>query len=1033
VKRHQIVFALLLCLSLAPHASAQSQGALGQITGRIEDASQGVLPGVSVKATNPATGLVRDTVSDADGIYTIALLPSGTYDVTAELAGFQSVKAEGIQVTVGSSITANLTMKVGAISESVTVTGQASTVETTAVRPSATLDASAIEKLPINGRRFQDLVVLTPNAQVDTSRGQIALSGQRGINTNVNVDGHDYNQPFFGGIRGGERSNAAPTIPQEAIQEFQVVAAGYSAEFGRSSGGLVNVVTKSGSNNMKGSAFYVNRYDKWASHNAFDQKAAPTQQQWGGGLGGPITKNKTFFFGAFEQQAVTVPRAVLFDTLSGFTPTPDIAEGYNYYKPFEVPYDQTNNAMTWLARGDTQLNAANRVTVRYSGSTNQAENGVSVGQQLFSTITNALSNNGTEKDHQNTIVGQWTNAGNAKRLLDFRAQYAKEVRPRLANVEQPNLTTNIGRTGTVNFLPTTQYDWRIQFQGSSTWQMKEHSIKSGGEFSRTYANQIFAFNQFGLYNISGTNTTTILDLLSVGGTTPNRLDATTATYLRQLGNGLVDYSVNTGAWFLEDSWRARPSITIDAGLRWDGQWNPTPGSSNTALVNTVKGFTFPNGRTVDPTQIPDSPNQWGPRLGFAWDPKGDAKTVVRGFTGLYYATTPGLLFSGPMANFRTPAGDLSAQLPLAGGGANNTVYKQLLAIGIDLNTMDLNHLPNVTPAQIQQIVSALGLTFDPNAGVQPILFDAKFRNPQSLQAGIGIERELSYGLTVGADYSQLHTTHLERNLDMNLPAPIVRPTDPAQRPFFGLLSGTNRPIASLGQVQVREATAHSMFRAFTLKTRLKRSYVQLNAAYVLSKSMSDDDNERDSGGFTTENNFNLAPEYSYARLDRRHQFTGGMLFFLPWDVMAASSFQLRSGVPVDAGFGSDVNEDRGGSNRPFSAPGVPFVRNGFRNQPTYDTTLHFEKAFKFSTSNAATIMFDVFNIFNRANIQFAGTQTLNYCANPVPADCGFGAPTNPNFLQLYDQDPASTRKGQYLLNNNAGNPRQIQLGIRYTF
>ena len=549
--------ALLLCL-VAEIASAQSQGALGQITGRIEDQSQGALPGVTVTAANPAAGIRREAVADADGIYTISLLPSGTYTLTAELQGFQGLKAEGVVVTVGSSITVNLVMRVGSISESVTVTGQASSVETTAPRSSVTLDATAIEKLPINGRRFQDLVVLTPNAQVDTSRGQIALSGQRGINTNVNIDGQDYNQPFFGGIRGGERSNAAPTIPQEAIQEFQVVAAGYSAEYGRSSGGLVNVVTKAGSNNLKGSTFYMNRHEKWASKNVFDQKAAPTQQQFGGGVGGPLRRDKVFFFAAYEQQEVTVPRAVLFDQLSGFTPTSETAEAFNFYKPFEVPYEQTNDAKTWLARADAQLSAASRLTIRYSGSNNEARNGVSVGQQLFSTITNALSNNGTEKGHQNTVVGQWTRASTSKMLLDVRGQYAKETRPREANAEEPNLTTNIGRTGTVNFLPTTQYDWRYQAQGNVAWQFGQHSIKTGAEFSRTYANQQFAFNQFGLYSISGTSTPTILELMSVGGTTakPVRFDRSdlpaparqrACRLLREYGRGVCGRFVEAAA------------------------------------------------------------------------------------------------------------------------------------------------------------------------------------------------------------------------------------------------------------------------------------------------------------------------------------------------------------------------------------------------------------------------------------------------------------------------------------------------------
>src|SRR5207249_5029007 len=171
----------------------------------------------------------------------------------------------------GSNDTRNLPMQRGVVSETLIVAAQSPLVTTSSTTQSTTRNATAIEKLPINGRRFQDLVVLTPHAQIDTSRGQISLSGQRGINSNISIDGADYNQPFFGGIRGGERSNFAPTIPQESIQEFQVVASGYSAEFGRSSGGLVNVVTKSGTNQFKGSAFFVDRDKGLASKNVFNQ------------------------------------------------------------------------------------------------------------------------------------------------------------------------------------------------------------------------------------------------------------------------------------------------------------------------------------------------------------------------------------------------------------------------------------------------------------------------------------------------------------------------------------------------------------------------------------------------------------------------------------------------------------------------------------------------------------------------------------------------------------------------------------------
>ena len=1019
----------------AVSAFPQSQATTGQIAGRAVDSQGGALPGVTVTVTNPATGFSRTVATNAEGLYTLPLLPPGTYEVNADLTGFQTVRRTQIAVTVGSNVTVDLRLGVAGVAEAVTVEGTGALVETGTDTRTTTLNSTAIENLPINGRRFQDFVTLTPTAQVDTSRGQISLAGQRGINTNISVDGADYNQPFFGGIRGGERSNFAFTIPQESIQEFQVVASGYTAEFGRSSGGIVNAVTKSGTNQFKGSAFFVDRDKGLASKNVFNQNAAPTQKQFGGSFGGPLQKDKVFFFAAYEQQKVTDPRAVLFDTLVGFNPTADQREAFDYYKSLETPFDATNDARAFLGRIDFQFSTANRLSVRYSHSSNEALNATSVGNSLFPTLTTALSNNGTEKDSTNTVVGQFTSVITPKLLLEVRGQYSKETRPRIANVEAPNVTTNIGRFGTVNFLSTTQYDWRGQGAANLTWINGAHTAKVGAEYNHVFANQTFGFNQHGLFTISGTNTATLLDILSVGGPIANRFDNSTVTYLRQIGNLLAEYATDEIAVFAQDSWKIRPNFTLNYGLRWEGAKNPTPAADNTVLVGRVQGFTFPSGRQADPTQIPSQWSQFGPRVGFAWDPANDAKSVVRGYTGIYYARSPALLWAGAMNNFRAIPGDLSVTLPFTvpAGNPNNTVFKQLLLIGIDLNKSPLANLPELTPAQLTQIASALGLTIDPFRNANPLMIDTSFQNPRAYQAGLGYERQVGNGITLAVDGVIVKTTHLQRNLDLNEPLPTIRPNDPAQRPFFGLNSGVSRPISTLGQVTVREATARSLYQALTVSARVQRSWGQANVFYVLSHSQSDDDNERDSGGFTYENAYNLGPEYADARLDRRHQLNGNVLLFLPYGFDVSTAFAIRAGVPIDVSVGSDANQDRGGPDRPYSAPGVPFERNAFRNRAVKEVNVRAQKSFKLGDRQKLVLTAEVFNVFNFDNIQYAGSAVTNYCAAPVPLDCGFSAASNLNFLQLRDQSPTSSRKGLYLLNNNPGPPRQVQLGVRFQF
>ncbi len=718
---------LLLVLVAVP-GFAQSQATTAELNGRVVDAQGGVLPGVTVTVRNEANGYVRTAVTNEQGLYSLPLLPPGTYEVSMELAGFASAKRR-TQLTVGASATVNQALQLTGIAETVTVTGASPLVETSSSIRTSTVGSQAIENLPINGRRFQDFVTLTPTVQVDTSRGQLSFAGQRGINANVNIDGADYNQPFFGGLRGGERSNNAFTVPQGAVQEFQVVAAGYSAEFGRSTAGLVNVITRSGTNQTAGSAFYVNRHRNLADKNAFGQIAAPTQQQFGGGIGGPIQRDRLFFFGAYEQQIFKNERAVAFN-LTGVPRTADNTEAFDYYRSLETDFEATNDAIALLGKVDYQWPAGSRVGLRYSYSSNEALNSNATGNALEATTISALSNNGTEKNGTNTVVGQYTSAFRSNLLFEGRAQYSRERRPREANEESPTVQNSVGNYGTVNFLPTTQVDWRVQGATNLTWVSGPHTVKTGLEYNHVYADQIFGFNQFGRWTLNG-SAASALEVMSLGGPTANRFDvpltgaATTATYLKQLGNLALEFDTDEIAIFVQDSWRVSPRLTLNGGVRYEAGFNPTPEANNDFMVNALNGVTFPLGRTVDPTQIPDQTGQFAPRLGFAWDVAGDGRTVVRGHTGLYYARTPGLLLASPLNNFRIPAGDLSIQLPFSvpATNPNNTLYRQLLLIGIDLNRFALNNLPILTTEQTTQIASALGLAVNPFAGAQPLVMD----------------------------------------------------------------------------------------------------------------------------------------------------------------------------------------------------------------------------------------------------------------------------------------------------------------------
>jgi len=1072
---------VLVALSMgwgAIPALAQSQASTGQIAGIVTDNQGAAIPNATVKATNDATGISNTATSGDDGLYRIVSLQPGIYTVTADAKGFVTSTVRSVEVLVGRTQDVKIGMGVSGVQETVNVTAGAIQVQTTRSEADSILNDKAIENLPINGRRFQDFATLTPSVQVDPSRGQLSISGQRGINANVNVDGVDYNQPFFGGIRGGERSNSAFTIPQESIKEFQVVPAGYSAEFGRSTGGIVNAVTKSGTNAMHGSGYYFHRPKELSKETDFFSAVkfnlngtraskglapvefvpAPTQQQFGGSFGGPIIKNKAFYFGSYEQQRIRIGRQVFFDNLAGVTTTAATQEAFDFYQSLQEPYQQTNDAKAFLVRGDYEINQSHRFNARFSWNRSEAKNAVSVGNALFPTISSALSNNGTEIDKLYTIMGQFTSIFNANMVNEARGQFAREERPRPANAREPLVTNGtLGNFGTVNFLgDNTEFDRRFQISDNLTWTKNSHTFKFGGEYNHSFVSQLFGFNQFGTFSLSGSNVPVLLDILSfspgVATGVVNRFDCISSitacgginvSYFRQIGNLQASYNGDELAFFGQDSWRIRPNLTLNYGLRWEEQYNPSPQADNTTLVNKVKGFVFPSGASYDPTRIPDSGNQWGPRFGFAWDPMSDGKMVIRGYSGIYFARTPLLLFASPINNFRSTPGDVSVTLPFntAGLAPGNplktcqTIYCQFNLIGVDLNKFTLDKLPVLSVAQISEIATKLGVSPDPFFNAQLISVAPDFKNPKSYQAGVGIEREVLPGLTLAADFTYVKAVHLERNRELNIPLPTIAAT--TLRPVYGVSTGTKlRPNPLLqGSLQLRESSAKSLYKALTFSVKLQKKWGQINAFYTRSKLLADDDNERSSGGVAYQDSYDFTSEYSYSDLDRKHQFVAGPLVYLPGGVDISGGIRLRSGRPIDARIGSDVNQDTVNNDRPYLAPGVTFQRNAFRNFAVYNVDFRAQKRIRLHENMNLTLSMDMFNIFNLSNIQLSGSAVTNFCTGTQNASstCGFLGPTNPNFLARNDNAPGSTRFGSLLLTNLGGEPFQMQFGARFQF
>ena len=1140
---------MLLCCALGVStASAQSESSAGQIAGAITDSTGAAVPNATVTVTNKETGLTRTATTSDEGLYTIVLLPPGTYTISAQAGSFAETKIENVVVNVGRVADGNVTLGVSGVQETVTVSAEG--VQVTRNESDAVVNETAITNLPINGRRFQDFITLTPTAQVDPQRGQISLSGQKGINSNINVDGVDYNQPFFGGIRGGERSNLAFTIPQEAIREFQVVASGYSAEFGRSTGGIVNAVTKSGDNDIHGSAFYLLRPQRFARGNEFTEALqeqlttraagvnatlAPTQHQFGGSFGGPIKENKLFYFLAYEQQKFNAPRQIVFGIPSTFTAAgaPEQAV-LDFYRNQQTGYELTNDAFAGLGRIDWNVNNSNRFNIRFSASKNEAQNAVSRGEtSLDPTTTQALTTNGTEKNKTKIGVSQLVSTLGANAVNELRLQYAREDRPRLSNSEIPQILTSFATIGATAFLPTTQFDTRYQLADSLTYLAGNHNIKVGGEFSRLFANQVFAFNNFGQYVLSqGTSNANIASTLAGLSNVPSgnflgRFDLNVGTgtlrYLRQIGNSQAEFTAKELAFFGQDSWRISQRLTVNYGLRVEQQYNPEADTSNTQIADVVRNTRFPfRGTGYNPT-IPDSGWQFGPRVGFAFDPEGQGKMVIRGFAGYYYARTPLIVLADSTNNYRSTPANVSTQLPFTGfnqanfntflgtpagaqyiaiTGCNptgttaqrgfctpNTLFRQFAIAGINLNNSPLDNLPILTPAQISTIASGLGLSPNPFVGATVTGHAEDFKNPRSFQFGFAFEREVAKNFTVGIDYAHVKTDRIQRNRDLNLPAPltaqqyvdylkasntaanfntilnngVVEQILQGQRTFiatstpagFGTCSATvttlclpstlvairPRPTQSqvgfgLGPVQVRESTAKSLYRGLTFRSRWSHRRALINAYYTFSRALGDDDNERDSGGVAYADPYDLTREYGRSRLDREHQFVANPVIFIPHGFEVASAIRLRSGNPINATAGADLNGDGVNNDRPLLVPGLTYRRNDFRNRSIFDVDLRVQKGFNFDETRRLVFSTEFFNLLNRANIIFPSPNTATssgasgqFCATASQI-CGLtGSPSSATFLRVRDN------AGNILVNNvNPGSPVfQMQVGVRFQF
>ena len=698
---------------LAPHAGwAQSSGSTGQIIGTATDTDGGAMPGATIVATNTETGFSRTAITDTAGFYRLDLLPVGTYDVKAALDGFRTEIKRGAQVGLGSSVRIDYILAESAISEEIVVTAEAPVIETTNPSVTANVGDQAIANLPLQGRDFTDFAILVPGAVAgrQTATGGSEVAGGRGglnmgaraIQNSFNIDGSNSQSSFFGEERGGTRPPF--TFSQAAIKEFQVIQSSYNLQF-NATGGVLNAITKSGTNQFRGEVFYYYRDDSFVTEDASGFKAdGLEQQQYGFALGGPIVRDKVHFFVSYDSQDFTTPLRTEFR----YFPTDRTAEwealtGLDFENETSG-IDQTNDAGVIMLKLDWQLSDNHLLTLRDNFSSQEGEN-------LTSSYSNTgRSNNGFEENSFNSFVASLNSVFSENAFNELIVQYAAEERPRTANStgQEAGIYPYLAAWGQNQFLPNFLDEDRIQIIDNFTYYMGEHTLKMGMNLDFVAFDDGFYRYQAGSYSYSSWDDFFVDE--------PYNYTQSFSDY-----DGAVKFDTNYYAFYIQDEWRTSPNFTLTYGLRYDLQAHDDPKETNPLYPDTG--------------QIPDDTDNWAPRVGFAWDINGDGKSVLRGGAGYFYSNTPTLL-------------DANAML------TNGIRVQRFTAYG------------DAAPAYGEPWQSIDDTPGGLNTDL--FVFDPNFENAETMRVSLGYEREVMTDFSVGVDVIYSETDKNQRKWDQNL-------------------------------------------------------------------------------------------------------------------------------------------------------------------------------------------------------------------------------------------------------------------------
>ncbi|HMO79237.1 MAG TPA: carboxypeptidase regulatory-like domain-containing protein [Pyrinomonadaceae bacterium] len=981
IKRNTIVgfphsvFAFFLTALIAVGAFGQAESGSSAIEGTVVDINGSSVSGASVTIRNLETGLERVVVTDRNGRFSARVLPVGRYLVVASASGFAEGRRENVMLRVGESTPVSVSLRPSEVTAQVDIVSGTDLIDTETSTTGASLGERLVADLPVRGRNFSEFITLTPAVIQEADRSGLVVAGQRSINSNIAVDGADFNDPVQGNQRGGNES--VFFFPQSAVREFQVVRSGASAEIGRTNAGFVNVVTKSGSNDLRGEVFYNNRNRYLTSEDAFGRSLDNAQNQFGGAIGGPIVRDRAFFFFSLEQNLLRVPFVVEFQDVPGVQIPSELAA-------LEGEKRGTNNPTVLFGRTDYLLNNSNTLNLQYTYTRMRGENFDFDSPRQ----TTAESGNYMRKGSSNGLKGSLVTVFSPNIINEIRGQVATDNRLEQPNSNMPRINiAGFGDIGGNDGRPRQFDSTRYQFANNVSISAGRHQLRFGFETNINNVAQRRETRIQGRWDfenrvLEGVPTTGLEQYIAGR---PRRFRQTLATNDQNLS--LFQGTQQEYALFIQDRIRVSNQFVIDAGFRWEAQINPQPTDPFPGIPET--------------SRIPNDLKQFQPRLGMAYDVNGRGNTVIRFSAGIFTARTPANLFQRVFTN----NGSTTREIEIAEPGAcrNSSIVNRpgCRLRGPDAIFTFPNSLTSIPPA------------FESFALLPRVFgFDPTFRNPRSFQAAATLEQKISRDIVMSIGYIRNSTWALQRRLNRNLFPPTI---DSTGMPIFPAA----RPIPGISWLSINESTAHSTYDGMTFTmTRRFADRFQFQANYTLSKSMDDDSNERNFSQEPALNPFDLSIERGYSKQDVRHNINLSGLVDLGYGFTLSGVLITRSGFPYTPVIGFDTQNDGNDDNDRAIINGRVVDRNSFRQPGFFNLDLRLLKGFILKERMRLDLSAELFNVTRNSNRNF-GNDAVSFFGTPLPD----GSPSEPNAgVPLFA--PSTAR---------FGGPRQLQLGVRFVF